>query len=801
MKTDLVKIFILICANILLLFAYFLSTLVSPFTKLAPMQLSRHLVFPILMLLTQISAASAQSISTSSTDAISIQERIDSLLSQMTIEEKIGQMTQINITLINNSNNQKDVSLSEEKLKTILNKWHVGSFLNGEASPASKWFNYMDRLTHIAMEESRLGIPVIYGIDHIHGASYMGNAVLFPQSITLSGSFNPQLAYTEGKITVIESADVGHHWIFAPVLDIARNPLWPRFWETYGEDPFLASRMGEAFVRGIQEPHPEITPYQVAACAKHFIGYSDPYSGWDRSPAELSMQTIQEMHRPSFQAAVNAGIKTFMINSGEVNGIPVHASKELLTDLLRNQMGFDGVIVTDWSDIEKLINYHHVAHNWKEATKMAIDAGIDMSMTPLNFKFNTALLELVQEGSVSEARIDSSVSRILKLKFDLGLFEHPYPRNDRFERIGSEEHQKLALEAVNESLILLKNKKNTLPLIPESTKHIVLVGPSVNSKTNLNGGWTLRWQGGKKNSDFPEWVKTVEQAIKAEYPKTKIDVFESIGKAKSKESKQFEKAAKKADAVIYVGGEKPYTEFVGNISDLRLEQTQLDEIEKTAFIAKKTILILVEGRPRIITDIIKKVDALVFAGLPGFMGADGIAQTLSGKNNPNGKLSFTYPAYPNHHIQYNHKPGAVYFFKPDQANFIQQDEKTTSLYDFGDGLSYTEFSYSDLKISSDSLTNDGQITASVKVKNVGKISGKESVLWFLTDKVGKISRPLKELKHFEKIELQPGEEKSVTFRIEPVTHLSYPNRNGERLLENGEFILQVANQKTTFHLK
>ncbi len=732
--------------------------------------------------------------------SLPVEERVSDLLSRLTLEEKIGQMTQINITLINNSDNQKDVSLNEDKLTSIMRKWHVGSFLNGEAVPATQWFTYMDRVTRIAMNESRLQIPIIYGIDHIHGASYMGNAVLFPQSISLASSFNPDLAYQGGRITVIESADVGHHWIFAPVLDLARNPLWPRFWETYGEDPYLASRMGEAFVRGIQTPHAEITPYHVAACAKHFIGYSDPYSGWDRSPAELSMQTLQEMHRPSFQAAIDAGIKTFMINSGEINGVPVHASRELLTDLLREQMGFKGVIVTDWGDIEKLINYHHVAHDWKEATKMAIDAGIDMSMTPLNFKFNEALLALVKEGQISESRIDTSVARILRLKFELGLFENPYPRNDRLERVGAEEHRAVAFNAAKESLVLLKNDAQSLPLKPESIKHLVLAGPSVRSKANLNGGWTLKWQGGTKNEDFPDWVKTVEDAVKLEYPNAKIEVFESLGKTSSKKRKAFEKAAKKADAVIYVGGEKPYTEFVGNITDLKLPQEQLDEILLSTQLNKKTILVLVEGRPRLITEIADDVEAILFAGLPGFMGADAIAQTLSGKNNPNGKLPFSYPFYPNHHVQYNHKPGAIYFFKPDEANFIQQNEKSTVLFPFGHGLSYTEFEYSNLTLSAKSLKRDGSITATVTIRNNGKVAGKESVLWFLTDKVGQITRPVLALKQFEKIELQPGEEKTVSFIILPQRDLSYPDEKGNTILENGEFIVRVGKLKSSFNL-
>lgn len=770
----------------------------SPKSKIdTPIRMKCVFLASMFVLMTSIMHAQEESPLYKNPEA-GIEARVDDLISRMTLLEKVGQMTQLNITMLNTSGRQKDVKLVESKARELFREWQIGSILNGEAAPAQQWYDYMDQLTHIAMEESRLDIPIIYGIDHIHGASYMSNTVLFPQAITLANSFNPELAYQEGKITVVESADVGHHWIFAPVLDLGRTPLFPRFWETYGEDPYLAARMGEAFVKGIQDPHEEIAPYKIAACAKHFIGYSDPYSGWDRTPVDLSMQTIHEFYRPSFQAAVDAGLKTVMVNSGEVNGIPVHGSAELLTKLLREQMGFDGVILTDWADIEKMINYHYVAHDWKEATLRAINAGIDMSMTPSSLKFNEALIELVEEGKVSEARIDSSVARILRLKFELGLFEHPYPRNDRFDRIGSEEHKAVSLQAAEEGIVLLRNENKVLPLSKE-TKEIILLGPSVRSKTNLNGGWTLKWQGGGANENFPEWVKTVEDAISAAFPDTKVTYIEHI-EQEGRSAKKQQKQLSSADAIIYVGGEEPYTEFRGNITDLSLEQKQLDEIAYVSKFTDKLILVLVEGRPRLITEIFNDTEAIIFAGLPGFLGADAIANIISGDVNPSGKLSFSYPLFPNHHIAYNHKPGAINYYTSDEANAIEVGEgKRISLFPFGYGLSYTSFEYSDLRLSSESMNEDEIITAEITVQNTGDLAGQESVLWFLRDKVGYITRPVSLLKYFEKIELEPGESKTLRFEIDS-DDLWYPDENGAQRLEAGEFILKVGGLSKSFIL-
>lgn len=726
-----------------------------------------------------------------------VEKRIDDLLNRMTLEEKIGQMTQLNITLINNTGNQRDVNLNSEKAKNLLVNHHIGSFLNGEAVPPKQWVEFTRDLQRIAIEETRLGIPIIYGIDHMHGASYVEGSTIFPHGINMGATFNPENARNAGRITALESAPLGHTWNFAPVLDLGQNPYWPRFYETFGEDPYLASQLGRAYVNGYQQKHPGI-PYRLAATGKHFLGYSVPRSGWDRTPVDLSMQTIHEFHRPSFQAAIDAGIKTMMVNSAEINGIPAHASKQLLTDLLRDEMGFEGVVVTDWDDIGKLVTYHKTAINYDEATRQAVEAGIDMSMTPTSLQFNESLLRLVNSGEISEERINKSVRRILKLKFDLGLFEHPYPSANGLDKIGGPEHTEKALQAARESLVLLKNSDATLPLSTE-LNNILVVGPSANDKSNLSGGWTLAWQG-SVDERYPKTMKTISQALRDKFTNSTITTMDSVGAPGSDMRSKFKNALNKADAVVIAAGESPYTEFVGNITSLELPEDQLDMIRMINESGKPSVLVLVEGRPRVITDIVKDTDAILWAGLPGFEGAEAIADVLSGDFNPTGKLPFSYPQYVGHTVPYNHKSSAVYYYDANVANNIEQINKTTALWNFGHGLSYTEFSYSDLSLSDTTLSADREITAEITVTNAGDRSGVETALWYLTDEVGRITRPVKELAHFERVSLEPGESKTISFTINPQEHLSYPNFEGDPILESGNFDIAVGGKIARFHL-
>ena len=757
--------------------------------------------FPIILLLTLFLPLSLNSMAHAQhylNSSVSIEERVEDLLSRMTLEEKIGQMTQLNITMINNEGVQRDVSLNPDKARDLLQNYHIGSFLNGEAIPPEQWLEYINGLQRIAVEETRLGIPIIYGIDHMHGASYLEGSTIFPHNINIGATFNTEHAMQTGKITALESGPLGHIWNFAPVLDLAENPYWPRFYETFGEDPHLLSVMGRSYVEGFQGDH-ELFPYKLAATGKHFIGYSVPRSGWDRTPVDLSMQTIHEFHRPPFQAAIDAGMKTIMVNSGEVNGIPVHASKELLTGLLRDKMGFEGVIVTDWADIGKLYNFHKTARDYDEATLQAIEAGIDMSMTPTSLSFNESLLKLVDEGLVTEERLDESVRRILKLKFELGLFEHPYPSGQGIDEIGSDSHKSLALKAAQESMVLLKNRENVLPL-SNSIEKLLVVGPSAESKRNLAGGWTLAWQGAAEEK-YPESMKTITEALRDEFPNTEIISMDSIGKKYSKTRREFNEVAESADAIIVAAGEEPYTEFVGNITDLNLPDDQLDMIRAVNGTGKPAVLVLVAGRPRVINEIVPDTDSIIWAGLPGFEGADAIAHVISGKINPSGKLPFSYPQFVGHFIPYNHKPSAAYYFDETVANEIVVDLGATQMWEFGFGLSYTRFNYENLELSSTELNDNDRLTAKISVTNAGDRVGTESVLWFLTDEVGRISRPVKELVHFERVTLDPGETVEMTFIIDPENHLSYPGFEGESILEEGYFTVQVGGEKARFYLE
>ncbi len=773
---------------------YFQSTLPAKKTCRSKAFLLSSL-FSLLLILGINHSASAQTYLDASA---SIDKRIDDLIGRMTLEEKVGQMTQLNITLINQKGEQRDVNLDPEKARNLLQNHHIGSFLNGEAVPPNQWVNYVKELQRIAVEETRLGIPVIYGIDHIHGASYVEGSTIFPHNINIGATFNPENSYQNGRITALESAPLGHTWNFAPVLDLGQNPYWARQYETFGEDPHLASELGRAYVEGYQDDH-QIIPYKLAATAKHFLGYSVPRSGWDRTPVDLSMQTIHEFHRPPFQAAFDAGIKTVMVNSAEINGIPVHSSKQLLTDLLRDEMGFEGVIVTDWADIGKLVDYHKTARNYDEATYQAVTAGVDMSMTPESLEFNESLLTLVEEGRISEERINESVRRILKLKFELGLFEHPYPTGKGLDNIGSDSHKKKALQAARESMVLLKNENNTLPL-SKDLDQILVVGPSANDKSNLSGGWTLAWQGAEEDR-YPESMKTISEAIADKFSNSKIVSLDSIGTPGSKQRSRFDKALASSDAVVIAAGEEPYTEFVGNITNLKLPEDQLDLIRAVNQSGKPTALVLIEGRPRVITDIVDGTEAIMWAGLPGFEGAEAIADVLSGDYNPSGKLPFSYPQFVGHFAPYNHKSSAVYYFDADIANNIEQADKTTALWNFGHGLSYTNFSYNNLALSDTTVTGDQQITATATVTNSGDRVGTETVLWYATDEVGRITRPVKELIHFERLQLNPGEQQKVTFKINPKEHLGYPDFSGQNTLEEGYFTIHVGSQNARFYLQ
>lgn len=716
-----------------------------------------------------------------------IEKKIDELLGQMSVEEKIGQMTQLNNSVIVTKSDwgagadlKIEIALDTAKLGSILRKYHVGSFLNGIAVPPETWYQFYKGIQEYNMNHSRLKIPVIYGVDHMHGPNYLEGGTIFPHAINTAATYNNQFPADMAHVTAIETSDIGHQWLFAPVFDVARTPLWGRFYETLGESPYVSATMGSIFVKTVQN-ETEIAPYKIGATAKHFLAYSDPKYGWDRGVTDVSDQALYEFHVPSFKAAIDAGIKSVMINSGDLNGEPVHASSRILTDLLRDELNFKGVVVTDWEDIIRIYRNHKAAENEKEATFKAIMAGVDVAMTPYTTDFCDHLLALVKEGRISEERIDLSVSRILRMKYELGLFENPYPRNDRFNRVGTTENKAKALEAARESIVLMKNE-NALPLAPDHTRNLLLAGPVANLKGPLAGGWTLRWIPNDE-SIYPKEMLTLYGGLQKEFKEVTLATNANEIKAK----------ASKADAIVVAVGEMPYSEGYGSILDISLPDDQVDLVKAAQATGKPVILVIIAGRPRVITKIYKDCKAVLFAGLPGFQGGQAIAEIISGKVNPSAKLSFNYPHSVNRLLPHNHKISEV--------TLAHEIPNPVALAPFGTGLSYTTFEYSNLKLSDTTLkADDAEIQATVTVKNTGSREGKEAVLWFLQDEVASITRPVRDLKFYQKELIKAGESRDFTFAIKPSQQLWFPDKKGEHVLEDGYFTLMVGDQKARFKL-
>jgi beta-glucosidase len=717
-----------------------------------------------------------------------IESKIDGLLSQMTIEEKIGQMMQLNQSAIVAESNwgagtdlQIVTRLDTGKLGPILRKYHVGSFLNGIAIPAETWYTFYKDIQEFNMKTSRLKIPVIYGVDHMHGPNYLEGGTIFPHAINTAATFNNQFPADMARVTAIETADLGHLWLFAPVLDLGRTPLWGRFYETLGESPHVEKTMAGIYIKTVQNEE-EIAPYKIAATAKHFLGYSDPKYGWDRGVTDMSEQAMYEFHVPAFQAAVDAGIRSFMINSGEVNGEPVHSSYRLLTTLLRDEMKFKGVVVTDWEDIIRLWRNHRTALDERDATYQAISAGIDVAMTPYTTDFGDHLLALVKEGKITEERIDLSVARVLRMKLEIGLFENPLPRNDRFSRIGTAENRAKALEAARESVVLMKND-GILPLNPSRVKHLLVAGPTADSKNALAGGWTLRWQT-NDDSIFPKEMHTLFTGLQKEFPGVRISLAASANEVRSLSSG--------ADAILLGVGELAYAEGFGSILDIRLPEDQISLIRAAQSTGKPVILVMISGRPRVITDVYGACSAVLFAGLPGFEGGQAIAGIVSGRVNPSGKLSFNYPHSVNRLVPHNHKSSEV--------RLAHEIPNPVCLVPFGYGLSYTSFEYSNLTLSDTVVTENGEITATVTVKNTGTRDGKEAVLWFLFDEAASLSRPVRDLKHYEKKMIRAGESANYSFTVRPGESLGFPDARGRQRIEPGYFTLTAGDQSVRFRL-
>jgi beta-glucosidase len=715
-----------------------------------------------------------------------IDQRVRALLSKMTLEEKVGQMTQVTITVI--SKGTEPHELDPKKLEEALRKYHVGSILNVETSAYTleHWHEIITQIQDVATKKTRLGISVLYGIDAIHGANYTLGATIFPQSIAMAATWNPELVQREGEITAYEVRASGIPWNFNPVLDIGRQPLWPRLFETYGEDVYLASTMARAYVKGLQGDDLG-APTKVAACLKHYVGYSLPLSGRDRTQAWIPERMLREYFLPTFQAGIETGARTVMVNSAEIAGIPVHADHFLLTKVLRGEMKFKGFVVSDWEDIKRLHTRDRVADSPKEAVRMAVMAGVDMSMVPLDFSFYELLLELVKEKSVPMTRIDEAVSRILKVKFELGLFEHPYPNTSLKSEFASQAFSDANLEAAREAITLLKNEGNALPL--SKNAKVVVTGPTAASLSVLNGGWTITWQG-DSDSLYPKNKLNILQAIQAKVGAEKVTYLPGTTMDSIIDIAAVVNAVKESDAAIVCLGEKAYCETPGNIDNLTLEEAQLTLAAEVIKTGKPVILVLVEGRPRIINRIADGATAIVMGYLPGMEGGRAIADVLFGDFNPCGKLPITYPRHPNALMCYDQKP-------LDSASGINTYDPQ---FPFGHGLSYTTYEYRDLKLSHEIMKRSQKLTVSVAVKNTGTKAGKEVVQMYVTDLYGSVSRPVKQLKRFAKIFLEPGQEHIVTFTLE-ASDLSFIGRENKRIVEPGQFRITVANRSKEFTLK
>lgn len=717
---------------------------------------------------------------------------IEALIDKMTIEEKVGQMTQLNLDVISTGEIYQLVEphkLDTAKLRKAIVDYHVGSILNcgGHAYTREHWLDIITDIQKMATQQTRLGIPVIYGIDAIHGANYTLGSTLFPQPIGQAATFNPKLAQEAAAITAYEVRASGITWNFSPVLDVMRQPLWSRVFETYGEDVLVSEIFAAAIIRGYQGMSISEKD-KVAACMKHFVGYSASRTGKDRTPAYIPEIMMREYFLPPFQAAIREGAATVMINSGEVNGIPVHADKSIVTDLLRTELGFDGVAVTDWEDIMKLQNIHHVAPTLKDAVKLAIDAGIDMSMVPNDYRFSDLLIELVKEGAITEERLDVSVRRILTLKKQLGLFAEPLPPSVKdFPNFGSAASAIVSRVTAEESITLLKNSNNILPL--STSKKIFITGPTANSLTALNGAWTRTWQGTDTTWN-DERMHTVVEGLKI-YGGDLVRYVNGCTYNEIIDPVSSLKAAKEADIIIACMGEMPQTEKPGDISSLDLDVAQIEYVKMLHSTGKPVILVMIENRPRIIRELVDMCDGIILAYLPGDHGGDAIANVIYGRVNPSGKLPYTYPKYANDLVWYDHKSTETLDRTFGNNAFDPQ-------WEFGYGLSYTSFAYSDLVISSDTLRGDKSIKVSITVSNTGPVTGKEVVMLFTRDHYGSITPAVKKLRAFDKVEIRSNESKTIEFNLTK-NDLDFVNAQMDWVTEEGWFDVMIGGQTRSFY--
>lgn len=723
-----------------------------------------------------------------------LEAKVEKTLAKMTLDEKIGQMLELNLDIMGTYDASGKWKLNETMLDTCISKYKVGSLLNApgtRAATVEQWQEWIRLIQKKSMKY--IGIPDVFGLDHNHGVTYTQGGTLFPQPINIAASFNTELARTGAQVTAYESRAANCPWVYNPVTDLGRDPRWSRIWESFGEDPIVNARMAEAEIMGYQgNDHNHLSRYNVATSLKHYMGYGAPFTGKDRTPAYIAPNVLREKYFEPFKAAVQAGALTIMVNSSSINGVPVHASYEYLTQWLKKDLNWDGMIVTDWADINNLFTRERVAKDKKDAIRIAINAGIDMSMDPYSVEFCILLKQLVNEGKVSQERIDDAVRRILRLKYRIGLFDEPNTGGKGYEKFGSQEHADMALRSAEETEILLKNE-GVLPLA--KGKKILLTGPNANQMRCLNGGWSYTWQGSKAE-DLAEKYNTIYEALCNKYGQENVILNQGVtynekGQYWEENEPQIEKAvaaAAQADVIIACVGENSYCETPGNLTDLWMSENQRNLVKALAKTGKPIVLVLNEGRPRLIADIEPLAKAIVHIMLPGNYGGDALANLLAGDANFSAKLPYTYPKEINSLANYDYKVSEEVGTMAGAYNY---DAKVSLQWPFGYGLSYTTFEYANLKVDKANFTADDTLTVTVDVKNTGSRAGKESVLLYSSDLIASIVPDNKRLRCFTKISLEPGETKTVTFTL-PAKDLAFVGADGRWTLEEGDFLLRVA---------
>ena len=731
-----------------------------------------------------------------------IEAQVEQTLKKLTLEEKIGQMMELVTDLFGGNDKNGVFYIDEHKTDSILSRYKIGSILNAPntcAPTAKQWEKYIAQIQKISMK--RIGIPCVFGLDQNHGSTYTQGGTLFPQNINVAATFNREIARRSAEATAYETRAVSIPWTYSPTVDLGRDARWPRIWENFGEDCYLSSEMGKAMVYGFQGEDPNnIDQYHIATSMKHFMGYGVPWTGKDRTPAYISPADLREKHFAPFLAGLQAGALTVMVNSASVNGMPMHANKDILTGWLKEETGWDGVLITDWADINNLYTREMVAKDKKDALRIAINAGIDMIMEPYSCDACGYLVELVKEGKIPMSRIDDACRRVLRMKYRLDLFKNPTQKLKNYPKFGGEEFAKLALEGATESMVLLKNEGNILPL--QHGKKILLTGPNANQMRCLDGGWSYTWQGHRAD-EFAGKYNTIYEAFCNEYGKENVILNQGVtynekGKYWEENEPQIQgavDAAKNVDVIVACIGENSYTETPGNLTDLWLSENQRNLVKELAKTGKPVVLVLNEGRPRLIADIEPLAQGIIDILIPGNMGGDALVGLVSGKSNFSGKMPYTYPKEINSLANYDFK-------KSEEVGTMEgaydYNAKITLQWGFGQGLSYTTYQYSNLKVAQKAFRHGDVIRVSVDVKNIGKVAGKESVLLFSSDLIASMVPDGRRLRAFDKVELQPGETKTVSFDLK-ADDLAFVGYDGKWVLEEGDFKLMIADQSADLH--